>query len=366
MWSMIEIRGLCKQFNNTVIFKDVDLDIKKGETTVILGGSGCGKSTLLRCINGLATADSGHIFVNGQDVMDPNNDVAAIRRKFGMVFQNFNLFSHLNVMENLILAPMQVLGLNQKEAIECADNLLEIVGMSKRRFHMPSQLSGGQKQRVAIARALAMEPEVMLFDEPTSALDPTMVDEVKNVILRLANNGMTCVIVTHEMLFARNVASKVVFMAEQGIYEQASPEEFFNHPAKELTRQFIYQSRIKEWNISQDNTDLYTVCSDLRAFAQPYGFTTKNAVSLDALCDELLYPMINASTPDVKEFFIRFLADETGDKHTLFIVFPNLKEDPLCSHVLDEINLSLLKFHLGSSIKSELKANGSWMVTCVL
>lgn len=204
---MISIKNLKKSYGQTLILDGVNLEIPKGSTTVIIGGSGCGKSTLLRCINRLETPDSGQILIDGEDILGKGADVMRIRQKMGMVYQHFNLFSHLNVMENVILAPMKVRKLSKKQAIEEAEQFLELVGMENRRFQMPSQLSGGQKQRVAIARAIAMQPQILLFDEPTSALDPTMVEEVESVISRLSNSGLTSVIVTHEMRFARNVAS---------------------------------------------------------------------------------------------------------------------------------------------------------------
>lgn len=170
---MISIRNLKKSFGDNLVFENVNLEINKGDAVVIIGGSGCGKSTMLRCINRLEVPDQGQILIDGQDILAPNADVETIRRKLGMVYQSFNLFSHLNVVENMILAPMKVLGQSKDEAIREAERLLEMVGMENRRYHMPDQLSGGQKQRVAIARAMAMKPEVMLFDEPTSALDPT-------------------------------------------------------------------------------------------------------------------------------------------------------------------------------------------------
>ena len=202
---MIKVRGLSKSYDGNLIFENVSFDITKGSTTVIIGGSGCGKSTLLRCINRLETPDAGSIEIDGENILAPEANLDQIRRKLGMVYQSFNLFSHLNVMENMILAPMKVSGMSQSEAIRQAEELLALVGMENRRYHMPSQLSGGQKQRVAIARALAMKPEVMLFDEPTSALDPTMVDEVESVIRRLVDAGMTSMIVTHEMRFAKTL-----------------------------------------------------------------------------------------------------------------------------------------------------------------
>lgn len=236
---MISIRNLKKSFGDNLVFENVNLEINKGDAVVIIGGSGCGKSTMLRCINRLEVPDQGQILIDGQDILAPNADVETIRRKLGMVYQSFNLFSHLNVMENMILAPMKVLGQSKDEAIREAERLLEMVGMENRRYHMPNQLSGGQKQRVAIARALAMEPEVLLFDEPTSALDPQMVGEVLSVMRKLANEGLTMMIVTHEMAFARDVSNHVVYMAGGVIVEEGDPQQVFGNPKSEQTKEFL-------------------------------------------------------------------------------------------------------------------------------
>lgn len=236
---MIKVRGLSKSYDGNLIFENVNFDIKKGSTTVIIGGSGCGKSTLLRCINRLETPDAGSIEIDGENILAPDANLDQIRRKLGMVYQSFNLFSHLNVMENMILAPMKVSGMSQSEAIRQAEELLALVGMENRRYHMPNQLSGGQKQRVAIARALAMNPDIMLFDEPTSALDPEMVGEVLAVMKELARGGMTMVVVTHEIGFAREVANRIVFMDGGYIVEQGTPDEVLKHPKEARTIDFL-------------------------------------------------------------------------------------------------------------------------------
>ena len=257
-----------------------------------------------------------------------------------MVYQHFNLFSHLNVMENIILAPMKVRGLSKKEAMEEAEHLLKLVGMETRRYQMPHQLSGGQKQRVAIARAIAMHPDILLFDEPTSALDPTMVEEVEAVIRRLASSGMTCVIVTHEMRFARNIASQVVFLAERGIYESGTAEEVFENPSRSLTRQFLYRARMLERELVGTDADIYSLSSEVRAFAAPYGFGLRPSKSLDYICDELLLPILR-SDPE-KRIHFRFIADENGLDHTALISFPDLDTDPLEHPAIDELNIRLL------------------------
>ena len=236
---MIKVRGLSKSYDGNLVFENVSFDITKGSTTVIIGGSGCGKSTLLRCINRLETPDAGSIEIDGENILAPEANLDQIRRKLGMVYQSFNLFSHLNVMENMILAPMKVSGMSQSEAIRQAEELLALVGMENRRYHMPNQLSGGQKQRVAIVRALCMHPEILLFDEVTAALDPEMVREVLDVMLDLAKQGKTMIIVTHEMQFAKAVADRVIFMDQGQIVEEAKPEEFFEHPTTERAKQFL-------------------------------------------------------------------------------------------------------------------------------
>lgn len=338
---MISIRNLKKSYPQTVVLDNVNLEIPKGSCTVIIGGSGCGKSTLLRCINRLEPPDCGQILIDGEDILAPDADVFRIRRKMGMVYQHFNLFSHLNVMENIILAPMKVHGISQKKAMAEAEELLETVGMETRRFQMPSQLSGGQKQRVAIARAMAMHPEILLFDEPTSALDPTMVEEVESVIRRLVNNGITSVIVTHEMRFARNIASNVVFLAEKGVYESGTSEEVFDHPSRSLTRQFLYRARMLERTLTSAASDVYGLSSEIRAFASPYGFGLRPARALDYICDELLLPIMRSGANST--IHVRFVADEAGLDHTALISFPALETDPLQHPSIDALNLQLLR-----------------------
>lgn len=234
---MIKIENLQKNFGDLKVLNGVNLSIVEGEVVVILGASGGGKSTLLRCINRLEEPTSGTITVDGTVVTEKNID--EVRREVNMVFQHFNLFPHMTVLENLTLAPMKVRGISRKEAEATAKKFLERVGMSEKAEQYPDQLSGGQKQRVAIARGLCMNPKVILFDEPTSALDPEMVQEVLDIIKELAGMGMTLVLVTHEMGFAREAADRVIFMADGNILEQGTPEEVFDHPKEEKTKQFL-------------------------------------------------------------------------------------------------------------------------------
>jgi general L-amino acid transport system ATP-binding protein len=239
--AVIKVRSVCKWFGRFKVLSDVNLDVGKGERVVICGPSGSGKSTLIRCINRLEEHQSGHIWVNGLEMTDNIKNIEAIRRNIGMVFQSFNLFPHLTVLENLTLGPTLVRQMKKKDADALAMQFLEKVRIPEQAHKYPLQLSGGQQQRVAIARSLCMEPQIMLFDEPTSALDPEMIKEVLDTMIELAESGMTMIVVTHEMGFARTVANNVVLMADGQIVETGVPEEFFANPKNERTRTFLDQ-----------------------------------------------------------------------------------------------------------------------------
>ena len=236
---MIKVKNLHKKFDELEVLKGIDEHIRPGEVVVVIGPSGSGKSTFLRCLNQLETATEGEIYVDDELITDPKCDVNIVRQKMGMVFQQFNLFPHLTILENITLAPVMLKKMTKDQAKEKAMELLRRVGLEEKAEAYPVQLSGGQKQRVAIARALAMNPEIMLFDEPTSALDPEMVGEVLDVMKDLAESGMTMVIVTHEMGFAREVASRVIFMDQGIIMENGTPEEVFTNPKNERTKLFL-------------------------------------------------------------------------------------------------------------------------------
>ena len=236
---MVSIQHLEKTFGDLQVLKDVNIDIHKGEVVVVLGPSGSGKSTMLRCINLLEQPTGGHIFIEGQEITDPKTNINKLREHVGMVFQQFNLFPHLSALKNVMLAQRKVLKRSKEEAERIARERLAEVGLADRADYLPSQLSGGQQQRVAIARALAMEPHVMLFDEATSALDPELVRGVLDVMRGLAEQGMTMVVVTHEMNFAREVADRVIFMEGGVVVEEGMPEEVFDHPKSERTKDFL-------------------------------------------------------------------------------------------------------------------------------
>ncbi|MDO4848217.1 MAG: amino acid ABC transporter ATP-binding protein [Coriobacteriia bacterium] len=236
---VIELRHVEKHFGDLHVLRDINLEVDRGEVVVVIGPSGSGKSTMCRAINRLETIDSGEILIEGKPLPQEGKELTKMRAELGMVFQSFNLFAHMTILENVTLGPIEVLGMKKEEAEKAAMELLARVGVAEQAKKVPAQLSGGQQQRVAIARSLAMNPKAMLFDEPTSALDPEMINEVLDVMVRLAKKGMTMIVVTHEMNFARRVADRVVFMADGQIVETGTPDEFFDHPKTDRARDFL-------------------------------------------------------------------------------------------------------------------------------
>jgi len=320
---MIKIEHLSKKFGDLVVLKDITTEIKTGEVVTIIGPSGTGKSTLLRCLNLLEVPSGGSIYINGADILDKKTDVAQIRQKMNMVFQSFNLFSHLSVIENLTIAPIKLRGISEREAQEKALELLRLVGLAEKADSYPDELSGGQQQRVAIARCLAMEPEIILFDEPTSALDPTMIREVLSVIRRLAKEGMTMAIVTHEMDFARDVSNRVLYMDEGIIYEEGPPEQIFENPQKEKTRAFINRVRSYTCRISSPDYDLYAMNAEIEAFCEKQILPKKTRYNLLLLVEELLQiynPYLRTVVLDMtityseKNERLEIICESTGDE----------------------------------------------------
>ncbi len=292
---MIEIRNLSKSYGNLQVLKDVNLTIRKGDVISVIGPSGSGKSTLLRCINLLERSSGGTIHIDGVPLLDKNTNVPAIRQRMGMVFQSFNLYDHLTVLENLTIGPVRLKKKSTKEAGSRAMELLKLVGLAEKAYCMPDELSGGQKQRVAIARCMAMNPEILLFDEPTSALDPTMVSEVLSVIRRLSKEGMTMVIVTHEMEFARNISTRVLFMDEGSIYEEGSPEEIFDHPLKPKTKAFIHRIRSLDIPVVSEDYDLYAIQAMLQIFCEKHFLSQRLNDFVLSVAEEVLLLQENYS-----------------------------------------------------------------------
>ncbi|MDP3461335.1 MAG: amino acid ABC transporter ATP-binding protein [Bacteroidales bacterium] len=335
---MIRIRNLSKHYGNLIVLKDVSVDIRKGEVITVIGPSGTGKSTLLRCINLLEAPTGGSITIDEVPLLDKTTNVPKIRQRMGMVFQSFNLYAHLTVLENITLGPIKLLHKNKSEAESKAIELLKLVGLAEKAHSLPEELSGGQKQRVAIARCMAMEPEILLFDEPTSALDPTMVSEVLAVIRRLSKEGMTMIIVTHEMEFARNISSRVFYMDEGIIYEEGPPDQIFENPVREKTRAFIHRIRSLDLHISSIDYDLYAIQAEMLTFCDKHFIPHRVSDFALLVAEEVL--LLQKDYSDIhlklsyseKDGTLNFVCDSAG-----------LPENPLKEEVgEDDIGLKLI------------------------
>jgi len=338
---MITVEHLSKKFDDFVVLKDISIEIKKGEVIAIIGPSGTGKSTFLRCLNLLDRPNSGSIFIDGVNILDAKADVPKVRQKMNMVFQSFNLFSHLSVLENLTIGPIKLRGMGTQEAERKALELLKLVGLGEKANNYPDELSGGQKQRVAIARCLAMDPEIILFDEPTSALDPTMVSEVLSVIRRLAKEGMTMAIVTHEMDFARDVSNRVLYMDEGLIYEEGTPQQVFENPQKEKTKAFINRIRSFNYQISSPDYDLYAMNAEIEAFCEKQILPRKTRHKVLLLVEELLQ-MYN---PYLSATLLNITLAYSEKKESLELVIESTGEaiNPLDTNLLpDELGLTII------------------------
>jgi len=338
---MIRVEHLSKKYGDLTVLKDITIEIKKGEVISIIGPSGTGKSTFLRCLNLLDQPSGGSIHIDGIDILQPKADVPKIRQKMNMVFQSFNLFSHLSVLENLTIAPIKLRGMSRQNAELKSLELLRMVGLGEKADSYPDELSGGQKQRVAIARCLAMEPEIILFDEPTSALDPTMVSEVLSVIRRLTKEGMTMVIVTHEMDFARDVSNRVLYMDEGLIYEEGTPQQIFENPQREKTRAFINRIRSFNYLINSPDYDLYAMNAEIEAFCEKQILPRKTRHNLLLLVEELLqiyHPLLDRTLLDMTLSY-------SERKESLELVLESTGEavNPLDKNLLpDELGLTII------------------------
>ena len=290
---MIRIEHLTKEYANTTPLRDVSVEIHDGDVISVIGPSGTGKSTLLRCINLLEKPTAGSIWLDDTEITDPRCDISRVRQRMGMVFQSFNLFGHLTVIENIMLAPMDLKGKSRQEAYDQGMQLLRMVGLPDKALSYPDELSGGQKQRVAIARTLAMDPDVILFDEPTSALDPTMVGEVEAVIRNLARTGKTLLIVTHEMAFARAVCNRMFYMDESGIYEEGTPEQIFEHPRREKTRRFVYRLKVLEIKISGKAYDYPGTLGKIQEYCRRNQIAGRMAARMELVFEEAMQLLLS-------------------------------------------------------------------------
>ena len=325
---MIRIEHVRKEYPTAVPLKDVNVEIHKGDIISVIGPSGTGKSTLIRCINMLDKPTSGKIFVDGEEITAKGADVARIRRKMGMVFQHFNLFPHMTVIENIMSAPMDLLGKSKQEAYDKGIELLRKVGLADKALNYPDDMSGGQKQRVAIARALAMEPEIILFDEPTSALDPTMIGEVQAVIRDLAKQGTTMIIVTHEMKFAREICNRVFYMDQGGIYEDGTPEQIFDHPQKERTRQFIQHLKVLEYSITSKDFDFIGLNTQIEEFGRKHRISQHKIYNIQSYIEEMCVQIILPQMPSDLEIIVTIEYSEEKDDADVVLRYNGTAFDP--------------------------------------
>ena len=336
---MIKLEHVKKVYPNVTPLSDVSAEINDGDVISVIGPSGTGKSTLLRCINLLERPDGGRIFLDDEEITSPKCDVPKVRQKMGMVFQSFNFFGHLTVIENIMLSPVKLKGVSRQTAFDEGMKLLRQVGLADKMLSYPHELSGGQKQRIAIARALAMNPDVILLDEPTSALDPTMIGEVQAVIRELAGSGKTMMIVTHEMNFARAICNRVFYMDDGGIYEQGSPEEIFTSPKRERTRRFIQRLHVAEFVIHDGRFDFPGAVSEIDTFCRQNMAGAKQTMKLQLIFEELIQGILIPSHEIRNIHAVIEHSEENGE-----IILDVKYDGPLMNPSEgDEVSYSLIK-----------------------
>jgi polar amino acid transport system ATP-binding protein len=348
---MISIRHLEKSFEGVTPLKDVNAEINKGDVISVIGPSGTGKSTLLRCINLLETPTKGQVIVDGVDLTDKKTDLRKMRRKIGMVFQSFNLFSHKMVIENVMMAPMDLLGVSRKQAFDDGVKYLKAVGLGERIYAYPDELSGGQKQRVAIARCLAMKPEIILFDEPTSALDPTMTGEVQAVIRKLAEDGLTMMVVTHDMKFSKEIANRIFYMDEGCLYEEGTPEEIFDNPKREKTRAFVKRLHTMEFQIHSEDFDIYALNGKIEEFGRNQFLTAKQINRLQLIIEEVVINSILKKTNDIE---IQISYFEVDNKLAIRFIYGGDSFNPFKTDDEDVLSMLVVK-QLTSGARHEFK-----------
>lgn len=340
---MIRVQGLGKRFGDLEVLKGIDVHIQRGECVAIIGRSGSGKSMFLRSIAMLEKPDTGSVFINGEEITRKGADLNRIREKMGMVYQGFHLFSHLNVQDNVALAPRWVKRLDKAAAESKALELLAMVGMAEKVKSYPRQLSGGQQQRVAIARCLAMDPEIMLLDEPTSALDPAMTNEVLSIVKKLVGMGLTMLIVTHEMSFAKEVASRVLFIEDGEIYEDGVPSVIFENPRREKTRAFIARLNMLNYEIRSASYDSVAMNAKIEVFCNSYGVSRQKTYTLQLVLEELIMMIIKqcyaAIDPDIE---LSIAYNKEADEITIYFYYKAAAFNPFELHRGDLDNLGIV------------------------
>jgi polar amino acid transport system ATP-binding protein len=356
---MIKINGLTKKFGELVVFENINAHIKKGECIAVIGPSGTGKSIFFRTIAMLERPDRGNIFIDGTDITQKGVDLNRVHEKMGMVYQGFHLFSHLNILNNITLAPRLVRKKSKEEAEMKAMELLSLVGLTDKANSFPHELSGGQQQRIAIARSLAMEPEIILFDEPTSALDPTMTCEVLSIIRKLTKMGLTILIVTHEMHFAREISDRVFYMDEGGIYEEGTPDEIFDRPQKEKTKAFVKKLKVFQYEISSKSFDMVSMNAQIEVFCQKYNLGAKQVYSIQLFLEELIVVLFNKcyeTTPPEIKFTIEY-SDETN-RISIYLIYLATDYNPF-EYIDNQIdNLGMMLIRKMSEKSGHLYENG--------
>ena len=349
--NLLEVKHLNKKFQDSEPLKDINCVINSGEVISIIGPSGTGKSTFLRCINRLEKPTGGKIFFHGEEITDDPATLQNVRQKIGMVFQSFNLFSNMNVLENIITAPMTLKKNDRETATKKALELLERVGLAQKILSYPDELSGGQQQRIAIVRTLAMEPEIILFDEPTSALDPRMVDDVLYVMRSLATKNYTMLIVTHEMRFAENVSNRIFFMNDGLIYEEGTPKEIFHSPQKDATKIFIQRLKTYETILTDSRFDFISVQTGIENFARRQFMSNRRRNMLQLIFEELVFELLVKRRGNIFPVDLNIWYDETDDNCIIKVTYCGEKYNPLDD---DEEDISV-KIVSGVIKKSDYK-----------
>lgn len=362
---MIKVEHLNKTYEEAIPLKDINVEINDGEVVSIIGPSGTGKSTFLRCLNLLESPTSGRIWINDVEITGKKAPINEIRKKIGFVFQSFNLYKHLTVVENVMYAQIKLLNKSKKEAYDKSLELLKMVGLEGRAFQYESQLSGGQKQRVAIARTLALDPDIILFDEPTSALDPLMVQEVADVIYSLVDKGKTMIIVTHEMEFAKKISNRILFFADGIVYEEGTPEEIFDNPKKEKTKLFMNNLGICNIDVIKGSSDHYSIMTDVKRFGLKYEFNKSSINKLQLLIEEFMTSFFNNNLNNGDKMKITIKYDKKTN--TISCSFLHNVDKSFLEHNGEDISTTLIK-NISHSINENKLENDefSYSIECTL